>query len=241
MNLNKLYEKKIFIIILVVLVIYKIIFYQSFFIYLAILGYLFLGIYLKTKNKVLKNILNVGIIIGVSIFCFSLGTIINDIISNNKENNIKNNYVIILGGSLKKDKPKASLRARLDRGYEYYKEHPNTIFVVTGGQGTDEEISESRAMKIYLEEKGIPSFNIIEEDKSTSTYENLKYSKAFIPEGEEIGIITNDYHVYRTKKVGAKQNLSLNGIYAKTPLWSLVSGYTRESIALVYYKMFGKI
>ena len=48
--------------------------------------------------------------------------------------------------------------------------------IVSGGQGSDEAISEAEAMRRYLVEQGIRNEEIIMEDKSTNTEENLVFS-----------------------------------------------------------------
>ena len=53
-------------------------------------------------------------------------------------------------------------------------------------------------MARYLMENGIPEEQIYLEDRSTSTRENLRYSRAFTdPEHDRIGIVTNGFHMYR--------------------------------------------
>ena len=50
-------------------------------------------------------------------------------------------------------------------------------FVPSGGQGSDEVISESEAMKRYLLEQGYPEEQIIKEDKSVNTDQNICFSR----------------------------------------------------------------
>ena len=53
----------------------------------------------------------------------------------------------------------------------------NIIFIPSGGQGKDEIISEAEAMKNYLIENNIKPEDIILENESTNTLQNMKYSK----------------------------------------------------------------
>ncbi|MGL5089245.1 MAG: YdcF family protein, partial [Cetobacterium sp.] len=76
---------------------------------------------------------------------------------------------MILGAGLRRDQPKKVLKYRLDKAVEYYKKYPNTIFIVSGGQGKDEIVSESKAMKKYLIKNSVLNKNIIEENKSKTT------------------------------------------------------------------------
>lgn len=74
--------------------------------------------------------------------------------------------------------------------------------IVSGGKGKGENISEASAMKRELMEQEIEEERIIMEDRSTSTDENIKFSKSLIPSNKQKGIIvTNDFHMYRAKRL----------------------------------------
>jgi uncharacterized SAM-binding protein YcdF (DUF218 family) len=218
--------------------IYKYIFPSSFFINFLFFIYFFIILYyffIFKKDILLKKIINFIVLLSFFIFTIGLTTIILDI-KNNKTIEVKNDYVIILGAGLKGDKPKSVLKYRLNKALEYYKKYPNTIFIVSGGQGKDEIISESEAMKNYLVLNHIPAKQIIKENKSKTTLENLLFSKKLIPLNiKNIGVISNDFHLYRVKFLAKTINFNINPIYAKTPFISLFSLYTRETIAVIYY------
>lgn len=112
-------------------------------------------------------------------------------------------YVIILGAQVRGTSVTESLKRRLDRGVRYLKENPETIVIVSGGQGKGEDISEARAMADYLFEAGIEPERIVREEKSTSTYENFENSRMFLKneKKDKVGIITNNFHIYRAMKL----------------------------------------
>lgn len=86
-------------------------------------------------------------------------------------------YIIIHGAGLDGPRPTPLLAGRIDKALELWKkQHQHGKFVVSGGQGADEIVSEAQAMRDYLLEKGVPGDAILMEDKSTTTWENLKYS-----------------------------------------------------------------
>ena len=82
-------------------------------------------------------------------------------------------YVIVLGAHVRSTGPSRALGLRLDKAYEYALAYPDTIIIVSGGQGSNEPCTESSAMKQYLVEKGIGEERILEENQSTNTRENL--------------------------------------------------------------------
>lgn len=219
---------------------YKQKFPSSFFINILIILYFFISFYIyfiSKQNKFIKTFVKRSIFIFSSIFIFTLGTIICDI-HNSKNRETKNEYVIILGAGLRGVEPKKILRYRLDKAIKYYKKYPDTIFIVSGGKGKDEIISESKAMKNYLLKASIPTKNIIEENKSSTTLENLLFSKKIIPKKiASVGIISNDFHMYRVKFFAKNIDFKLNAIYADTPNKSKVSMFLRETLAVIYYKV----
>lgn len=116
-------------------------------------------------------------------------------------------FVIILGSKINPDGTLTSLlKGRVDKAIDfgknqYKKTNKNLVYVPSGGKGKDEIISEAKAMKNYLIEKGINRNNIIIEDKSISTIQNMQFSKEKIDkikENAKIIFSTNNYHVFRS-------------------------------------------
>lgn len=119
---------------------------------------------------------------------------------------VKVDCIIVLGAQVKGKKITDSLKRRLDRAVIYLKKYPDTRVIVSGGQGPGEEISEADAMAEYLSASGISGKRIDREDESTSTRENLRYSKKFAdPEKEKIGIVTNGFHMYRALLIAGQE------------------------------------
>ena len=98
-------------------------------------------------------------------------------------------YIIIHGAGLDGPRPTPLLAGRIDKALELWnKQHQHGKFVVSGGQGADEIVSEAQAMRDYLLEKGVPGDAILMEDKSTTTWENLRYSLAIINADRATGV-----------------------------------------------------
>ncbi|MBJ8097445.1 YdcF family protein [Bacillus cereus group sp. N11] len=151
-------------------------------------------------------------------------------------------YIIVLGSKVNGTKPSYSLQYRIDKAAEYLKSHEKTIAIVSGGQGKGEDISEALAMKQGLMKQNIAEDRIIMEDKSTSTDENITFSKPLIPANMKKGmIVTNDFHMFRAKKIAAKQDLQLEGLPAKTPKPIIISSNVREYLAITQYWFMNRI
>lgn len=145
-------------------------------------------------------------------------------------------YMIVLGAKVMGTVPSLSLQYRIDTAARYLKEHEKTIVIVSGGQGVDEDISEAEVMRKGLVDTGIDEGRIIIEDQSTSTYENIIFSKKLIPSDLKTGLlVTNDYHLYRASMVARQEGLEVTGLPAKTPVISLVKSYVREYLAITKY------
>jgi uncharacterized SAM-binding protein YcdF (DUF218 family) len=145
-------------------------------------------------------------------------------------------FIIILGARVKGTVPSLSLQYRIDAAAAYLNEHPDVIAVASGGQGPGEDISEAEAIKQGLMNQGIDESRIIVENQSTSTIENIKFSKKLIPNHIEKGLlVSNDFHLFRAKMIAKDYGLKLEGLPARTPTVALVKSYTREYLAITKY------
>ena len=149
-------------------------------------------------------------------------------------------FIIILGAKIKDDGTLTPLlKGRVDKAIEFAnKQYENTkkkiLYVPSGGKGSDEVIAEAEAIKNYLIEKGIDKKDIIVEDKSTSTIENMKYSKEKIDKVNEEGKIvfsTTNYHVFRSGVIANEQGIDCEGIGSKTKWYYYTNALIREFIA----------
>jgi len=89
-------------------------------------------------------------------------------------------YVIVLGARVKEHTISDSLKKRLDRAIDYAQKNPDTYLVLSGGKGKDEPVSEAQAMYQYLVYNGVRPEQLLLEDRSASTVENIAYSKVVI-------------------------------------------------------------
>ncbi|WP_462409655.1 YdcF family protein [Neobacillus sp. Marseille-QA0830] len=151
-------------------------------------------------------------------------------------------YIIVLGARVKGTTPTSVFATRIDAAADYLKENRKTFVIASGGQGRGEDISEAEAIKRELVKQGIDESRIILEDQSTSTYENILYSKKLLPKNIGQGVIvTNTFHMYRAIAIARQQDLDLSGMPSKTPFISVPKNYFREYMAITKYLLDGKI
>lgn len=127
-------------------------------------------------------------------------------------------YVIILGCRVKGTEVSKSLKSRLDTALEYIQGNEKVQIIVSGGQGSGEDISEALAMKNYLVERGVDENRIFMEDKSVDTAQNIRFSAEYIKDSEaKIAVVSNDFHLFRAKRlIWAQGFQNVCGIAAPT-------------------------
>jgi len=167
------------------------------------------------------------------------------LIEGRKEDKLEVDYVIVPGARLYGEIPSPSLMERLITTLEYAQEYKEPKIIVTGGQGPGETIPEAEAMKKFLVQKGIPESRIVKEDKSTSTFENIKFSRDIIEtidEREDIKIlvVTSDFHILRTKMLAKRLGFTVYGLPAETPEVAKTKSYLREYLAIIKSFIFDK-
>jgi len=148
---------------------------------------------------------------------------------------------IILGAAMWGDQPSPGLQERLEQGLAAYKAGRFHTFILTGGlDKPDYRYTEAEGMAIYLEQHGIPKEAILLENKATSTYENLKFSKAIM---EEQGltsavIITHTFHGNRSYEIAKALDYSSPKLsLTETHVLKRVPTILREILAYTKWKI----
>ena len=144
--------------------------------------------------------------------------------------------VFVLGAGLEEDEILPALQARLDQALLYFENNPNAIFVVCGGYGDGQTVSEARAMGGFLITRGVPYEQVIFEDLSTNTYENFAFAlellDEYFPDGFRSVIITNNFHMYRAGYLARHFGIRPTRFAARTPILTWHSNYMREFMAV---------
>jgi len=175
--------------------------------------------------------------------------------------------VIILGGSFdleleSKERNEVLLNSsaeRLTKALEIYKKNPRLLILFSGASNKVKPIgwSESDMAKKFFLEQGVRVDNLIFENQSRNTFENISYSKDIIKNNKGTwGLITSASHMPRSYFGFKKQGLILEPIIAdyrtgtssifwinfdiKKGLenWNII---LHEVVGIFYYKITGKI
>ena len=149
--------------------------------------------------------------------------------------------VIVLGAGVNGETPSMALQSRVNAAADYLEKHPGVPAVLSGGQGPGERITEAEAMRRALE--GRVDNPLLLEDRSTSTAENFRFSKALLEERGlgtgTVAVVTNDFHCFRSHMIAQRQGLNIIDVPAELPWWWLTANYyLREAFALVKTALF---
>ncbi|MBR0421497.1 MAG: YdcF family protein [Clostridia bacterium] len=153
--------------------------------------------------------------------------------------------LIVLGAAVHGDRVTWVLSNRLDAAYDYAAAHPETVLVVSGGQGDGESVTEASAMAGYLTRRGLDPSRILLEDRAESTAENFAFSKAIIDEtlgpDASIGFVTTRFHVFRAGAVARKGGIAARGLGAPDVWYIAVNNFLRECVGICWYTLKGWI
>ncbi|WP_432357869.1 YdcF family protein [Sporosarcina sp. UB5] len=193
----------------------------------------------------MKKTKRLGITIGIVVVLFSIGTwlLLGKWMTDGQKPvaNGSYEYAIVLGAKVNGETPSLTLRYRLEEALSYAESHPNVKFILSGGQGPDEDIAEGEAMRKFLVERGVAEERLLLETESTSTYENLLYSKELLPEDvDALTIITSDFHLARARMIADSLGLETDALPARTPESVVAQQHIRERLALIKTVIIGK-
>lgn len=181
--------------------------------------------------KLFKRILLISVALGI-IYC---ATVLFQIIYHaNYSTPEKSDTIIVLGCQIWGKSPSLLLEYRLKKALELYKSGYASYIIVSGGQGKDEVYPESTVMKNWLVSHGISDTRIIEENKSTSTFENLKFSKKMMDINylKTALIISNNFHIYRSLRISKILGMKASGGPAPTVNYLVPYYYSREVLSV---------
>jgi len=148
---------------------------------------------------------------------------------------------IVLGAALWNDEPSPGLRERLDHALSLYKQGIVSNMILSGGYDHNgSKLSEAEGMRNYLVKQGVPKNRLVLEDRSTSTYENLLFSKPLAAERNwnKIIIVTHDYHATRAAEIAdflEYKEFTTSGF--KSRVLSMARNQFREVLAITKWKV----
>ncbi|MBM6665704.1 YdcF family protein [Flavonifractor plautii] len=156
--------------------------------------------------------------------------------------------MVILGCKVESWGPSILLQDRLDKALDYLEDHPDLTIVVSGGQGDDEHQSEAQCMYDYLTDHGVDGGQILMEDQSHNTWENICFTQELLQaEGvdtSEMLVVSNGFHLARVRMLWDRAwegEYTLSTLAAPSShIPSRLKMYIREPLALVKSYLFDR-
>ena len=153
---------------------------------------------------------------------------------------------IALGAGVNGEPPSLTLRTRIDAAAAYLEEHPDVPVVLSGGQGPGEAITEAECMRRALVRRGVDESRLYPEERSTSTQENLRYSRAILEElgvdpAQRVAIVTSDFHLCRARLMWGGDTAAVPAHLPSALYFQCltVNYFIREAFGLAAYFVYG--
>ena len=195
-------------------------FYQFAGLFLCALGALCLlfRLALHFKSKVFLRILTICTLLGL-VLMTATGIWIGTCMGGAEDPEA--DYVVVLGAGVNGTVPSISLEERLKTVYSYLEEYPESIAILSGCQGSGEDISEAQCMYNWLTERGVADSRLWIDEKATTTRGNITCPLELIEEKtgsrpEVLALVSSEYHLCRAELIGRQEGIIPLGVPAGT-------------------------
>lgn len=152
-------------------------------------------------------------------------------------------HVVMLGsGLIGGDRVPPLLASRLRKGQQIYEAQlargsRPPVLLTSGGKGSDERVSEARAMADWLIAEGVPAEHVRLEENSATTEENMLFSKGIMladEPGYRCVVVTNNFHAFRAAMLARKTGVNGQVLGSPTARYFLPSALLREFVAVFW-------
>jgi uncharacterized SAM-binding protein YcdF (DUF218 family) len=179
--------------------------------------------------KILKYV----VLTAVAVFIVDIGTIV--WFAHYRPAIQKADAIIILGAAINTP----ALYNRSLEGLRLYKEGKADVLVLSGGRISDQDISEAGYMQKVIKKNSQAPARLILDDQSHSTFENIKNSKALLPNAKSVIVVSDEFHLARAVAMARHEGFSPVYWSAPKPYYydhsQLLYYYLRESVAIIDY------
>lgn len=150
---------------------------------------------------------------------------------------------IVLGAGTKDSRVSPVFRERINHSLYLYKKGIVKKIIFTGGYGEGKQYSDSQVAKLYALTKGIPSKDIIIEEKSKITLENLLESKTKM---DSLNIktallISDPLHMKRAMSLAINQKIDCHPSPTQTSMYKSILPKTNSLFYETFYYSLGKL
>jgi len=147
------------------------------------------------KKKIVKVVLVIcsTLILAVGLLALSIYSY------RNTASGVHADAAIVLGAAVWGDELSPVFRERVNHAIDLYRSGRVRKLIFTGGQGNQGEQAESVAARRYTQQSGVPAGDILIEDRSHTTYENILYAKQVADDHglNKVLIVSDPLHMKR--------------------------------------------
>lgn len=154
--------------------------------------------------------------------------------------------ILVLGAAEYNGEPSPVFAGRLDHAKLLYDQGRAPMVMVLGGGQPGDRTTEAEAGRDYLVSAGVPESATVANAKGSTTFESLR-SAARLMRQEHLSsafLVSDPWHNLRIKRMasdlGVESYASATWDSAATSERTRVPGYLRETLAYLYYRMFGR-
>ena len=124
---------------------------------------------------------------------------------------------IVLGAAVWQGRPSPVFAERINHAIRLYKQRQVRCVIVTGGVGKDDTLSEGEVARRYAVARGVPSGDILVENRSTDTSGNLSGARSLMERrGLRSAVLVSDpYHLRRASILAGRQSMEV--VLSPTP------------------------
>ncbi|HEU5460577.1 MAG TPA: YdcF family protein, partial [Pyrinomonadaceae bacterium] len=147
----------------------------------------------------MKKIAKTSLLI-LSILALVCGLLASRIYSfSNASSDASADAAVVLGAAVWTAQVSPVFRERTNHGIDLYRTGKVPKIIFTGGQGNPGEPTESSAARQYALQRGIPAADVLIEEKSHTTYENILYAKQLADSHgiKKVLIVSDPLHMRR--------------------------------------------
>lgn len=134
---------------------------------------MFLWRIFSSAMKILKKL----IIIVVLVICYVFSNAVSIYIYSFKDDARNADVAIVLGASTYNGHPSPVYQERINHAVDLYNKHLVKKIIMTGGYGKGNPVSDAYNAKLYAVSQGVPEDDVLTENQSTVTLENLINAK----------------------------------------------------------------
>jgi uncharacterized SAM-binding protein YcdF (DUF218 family) len=185
----------------------------------------------------MKKFLKICAAVGLAIFLFFVFIAARIYFYDEPSENKTADAAVVLGAAVWGERLSPVFQERVNHATNLYRAGRVRKIIFTGGQGNSDEETEAAAARRFALATGIPAQDILVEDKSTSTYENLKYAK---PIAERNGIktvllVSDPLHMKRSIAIAESLNYE---VYPSPTPTTKYQGFTSQLKLLAHETYF---